>query len=440
MPRFLPALALSLLLAGSMGCAFFVSWPDTTPRTPAEWAAVTRPLDAQGVAHWREAETRILHALEKKHPNPWFRLPEADFQRQVADLDRDLPRLTERQVVLRWKLILASLGDEHTSLWEQETGAERWPVAVGICADGVLVTDASSAYRDLLGARVVAVGGMPIEAFLRRLDAFGAASIPAYGRLRAAERFPFGWLWLNALGQLPAGSQPTIEVVLPDGHCERRTITPVARPARVGWTHLPTNPGLLRYADPDRQYTYRLIEGNRTLYVRYRACENQKGGPSVWRFTGQVERAAAEAHPRRLIVDLRGNEGGNSFLFERMLHWIRATPAFSRPGGLLVLTDAGTFSSAFLNALSLQRAGGRLIGAPSGQPLNAYGDIRFTSLPGLRPVLACSTKTFLSVPGDPAAWHRSLTVDVPVPVTRGDLLGQTDTALVIALKQPCPKE
>ncbi len=356
----------------------------------------------------------------------------------MAALDRDLPRLTERQVVLRWKLILASLGDEHTFLLEQETGDELWPVAVGLCADGVFVTGASSTTRDLLGARVVAVGGLPIEAFLRRLESFEAASVPAYGRLRAAERFPFGWLWLKALGQLPAHSQPTMEVVLPDGQRETRTLTPAARSAQVDWTHLPTNPGLLRHADPDRLYAFRLIEGDRTLYVRYRRCENQKNGPSVWAFTGQVERAAAQAHPQRLIVDLRGNGGGYSALFWRMLHWIRTTPTFSRPGGLLVLTDAGTFSSAFLNALDLQRAGGKIIGTPSGQPLNAYGDIRFTKLPELRPVFACSTKTFLEAPGDPAAWHRSLTVDVPVPVTRGDLFGQTDTALDAALRQPMP--
>ncbi len=438
MSRAFASLVLCALLLPAMGCAFFVSWPDTSPRTPAEWAAVSRPLDAAGVAHWREAGTRILRVLETKHPNPWFRLPEADFQRQVADLDRDLPRLTEQQAVLRWKLILAALGDEHTFLLEQETGDELWPVAVGLCADGVFVTEASSPYRDLLGARVVAVGGMPIEAFLRRLEAFEAASIPAYGRMRAAERFPFGWFWLKALGQLPAHSQPTVEVVLPDGQRETRTLTPVARPAQVDWIHLPANPGLLRHADPDRLYAFRLIEGDRTLYVRYRRCENQKDGPSVWAFTGQVERGAAQAHPRRLIVDLRGNGGGRNYLLWRMLHWIRATPAFSRPGGLLVLTDAGTFSSACLNALDLQRAGGKIIGTPSGQPLNAYGDIRFTKLPGLRPAFACSTKTFLDAPGDPSAWHHSLTVDVPVPVTRGDLFGQTDTALEVALRQPMP--
>lgn len=440
MPRSMPVLALSALLATNMGCAFFISYPDTSLHTQAEAAAVTRPLDAQGVARWREAGQRILRTLQKKHPNPWFRLPEAEFCRQVADLDRDLSGLTERQVVLRWKLICAAMGDEHTSLWEQDTGTERWPVCVKACPAGVFITEAMPNCKDLLGAQVLTVGGQSVEAFLQSLEAFGAAAVPSFARMRAADRFPFGWLWLKELGRLPSGSTPTIDVTWPDGRQETRILTPVTNFGRLPWSRLPPAVGLLRASDPDQLYTFRLIEENRTLYIRYRRCQNQKGGESVWSFTGRVEKAAAAAQPRRVIVDLRGNGGGNSVLLWRMIHWIHRTPAFSKPGGLLVLTDAETFSSAFINARELQQTGGLVIGSEPGQPVNAYGDIRFTKLPGLRPAFGCSTKAFIYDPGDVAAWHHSLRVDVPVAETREDILGLTDSTLAAALHTPLPEK
>ncbi|HEX4845357.1 MAG TPA: hypothetical protein VFV26_04005 [Geothrix sp.] len=89
-------------------------------------------------------------------------------------------------------------------------------------------------------------------------------------------------------------------------------------------------------------------------------------------------------------------------------------------------------------AQNLQRAGGRVMGAEPGQALNAYGQIHFTELPGLRPVFACSSKAFMFEPGDPTGWNHSLRVDVPIAATREDILGQADSILAAALDTPFP--
>lgn len=439
MRRRASALASLLPVLGLTGCLFFASPPDTRLRTTEEAAAVTALLDEAGVARWREAGRLMTAALEKQHPNPWFHLAKADFNHQVEVLDRDLSHLTERQAILRWKLIFAALGDEHTSLWELSSYIETWPIQVRALPSGLYVTAAGDGFQEFLGARVVKVSGQSIEAFMASVKPLINAAVPSHSTAVAARNFPYAWVWLKDLGRLPAGAPPTLEVAWPDGRTELRTI-PTLASGRVRWTSLEPAAPLLRNVDSKRYYTHRLIEDGRTLYLRYRVCHNQPGEESVWAFTGRVQQETKKAPVERALVDLRGNGGGNSPLFWRMERWLRKHPAFSRPGGLLVLTDSGTFSSGFMAARNLQQAGGRVLGSEPGQPLNAYGQIRFTALPGLRPAFACSSKAFMYEPGNPAAWNRSLKVDIALDETPEDILGQTDSVLAAALRTAFPEK
>ncbi len=430
-------LGLGLYALGLTGCMFFTSPPNTALRTKTEAIAVTVPLDEAGVARWREAGLRMAQDLVKTHPNPWFRVSKEEFHRQATALDRDLPLLNERQIVLRWKLIFAALGDEHTGLWEQSTSTQLWPVLVRIVPAGVFITDAGQGFENLVGGRILKVGGQPVETFIEALKPFSTAAVDSHGTALAAERFPYGWIWLKETGRLPSGFTPSVEVELVDGHIETRNM-PLLDRTEVKWTSLKPPAPLLRNIDPQRFYAHRLIENDRTLYIRYRSCRNQPGQESVWAFTGRVQQAVKSAPVERAVVDLRGNGGGNSLLFWRMERWIRRHPAFSRPRGLLVLTDSSTFSSGFMAARNLQSAGGQVVGSEPGQSLNHYGQIRFTELAGLRPAFACSTKAFQYEPGDPTAWKRSLKVDVPLAESREDVLGITDSVLSAALASPFP--
>lgn len=439
MSRLVSTLALVLTAFGLTGCVFFASLPDTSLKTRAEAEAIVQPLDEAGVARWREAGRRIAHVLAKKHPNPWFRLSEAEFRLQVEGLDRDLPRLSERQAILRWMLIFAALGDEHTCLWEQSTSTQLWPIHIRVAPSGVFISHADQRFKDLRGARIVNVGGQPVEAYLESLEAFQSAPVPSHRAHRAAQSFPYGWIYLKDTGRLPSGVRPELDVEHADGRREIREMPTLDREG-VSWTSLHPPIPLLRNADPSRFYTHRLIEEGRTLYIRYRSCRNQAGQESVWAFTGRVQQEAKAAPVERAVVDLRGNGGGNGLLFWRMERWLSKHPAFSRPGGLLVLTDSETFSSAFMAARNLQRAGGRVIGAEPGQPVNHYGQIHFTEIPGLRPAFACATKAFLFDPGDPTAWNRSLKVDLPLDETRADVLGMADSVLAAALGTPFPSK
>jgi hypothetical protein len=94
------------------------------------------------------------------------------------------------------------------------------------------------------------------------------------------------------------------------------------------------------------------------------------------------ERAAAlaqlldESHARRLVIDLRRNQGGDLTRFRRLLlPIIKARPAINRKGGLFAITGPGTFSAATVNALDLRNeANAIIVGSPTGMRPNHYGE------------------------------------------------------------------
>jgi hypothetical protein len=94
------------------------------------------------------------------------------------------------------------------------------------------------------------------------------------------------------------------------------------------------------------------------------------------------DRAAAlarlldETHARRLVIDLRRNQGGDMEQFRRLLlPIIKARAAINRKGGLFVITGPGTFSAATVNALDLRnQANAILAGAPTGMRPTHYGE------------------------------------------------------------------
>ena len=92
--------------------------------------------------------------------------------------------------------------------------------------------------------------------------------------------------------------------------------------------------------------------------------------------TAALARLLDESHARRLVIDLRRNQGGDFDQFRRLLlPIIKARAAINRKGGLFVITGPGTFSAATVNALDLRNeANAILVGAPTGMRPNHYGE------------------------------------------------------------------
>lgn len=130
------------------------------------------PQEAR-VHRWRADLETFSSRHSKEHPAPFRVLPQGEFQRRVAALQRDLPFLKDHQIAARWLALVAALGDEHTEVdFSKEFGALTLSVELQTYADGTFIVGAEPLCEDLLGARLDRLEGRPLAELRRALKPY----------------------------------------------------------------------------------------------------------------------------------------------------------------------------------------------------------------------------------------------------------------------------
>ncbi len=426
-------LSLLLLLLLHSACAFFVRWPEV--KAPAVFTSRDRLGEASRVRAWQEDTDAVRERLLSKHPNPFFKGTREAFESEYRRLRTEIPTLEDRRIVLRWMQWVRLLGDEHTFVeapWVHREGA-HYPFLLadfeGVATVSQLGADLGKDQEDLFGCALVAVEGVPVEKLLEACAPGGAASHPAFRRRRALNSWHAGGAL--DLGLLP--DKPTWSCTFrnPQGEVLAREL---ARPkgGEPVWRGPTRTEVPLRHRHPGKVAFLEWLPG--AAYLRYRSCEAHT--PSLMDLLGEVDAQREAKGASRLVVDLRGNGGGNSGYHWRFQRALASHPQFSKPGNLVVLTDVGTFSSGFLLAWHLKhQAHARILGETSGQPVNAYGDIRFHTLRHTRAAqVGISSKAFFYKVGTPMDFHRFLEPEVRVTLPMRAWLRGEDPVLEAALR------
>lgn len=333
---------------------------------------------------WREDLRYLAAELPRRHVNAFHTITRERFADEAARLEAAIPRLSNDEVVVALMRTVAFVGDGHTHL-DLPPGFPRYPIELHWFGEELRVVAAGDPYHAVVGARVVGIGTVPLAELMERTTRLVPRG-ETEGRTRhtAALQLTSPEV-LHGLGVI--ADRERAPFVLENAAGERVTVT--LSPVRLGdfssWRVVggETPPLYLRrLIEP--WWTEFLPEAQ-TVYFSF------NGYPPEAEFR---ERAAAlarlldESRARRLVIDLRRNQGGDFQRFRAfLLPIIEARLAINRAGGLFVITGPGTFSAAGVAALDLrQRAHAILVGAPAGIRPNHYGDHGDFRLPnsGLR--------------------------------------------------------
>ena len=357
--------------------------------------------------------------------------PPVTFDAAIASLKADIPKISDDEISLRLMELVASAHVAHNGVTSPGKDFDpHLPLRFYWYTDGLAVDAASQEYADALGARVVKIGDDTPEQLLAKFapyinyenDSWLRFRVTQYLREEAVLRHfeligPDGRvaITLEKPGQLPF----TVSVGLADS---MPTLIGLAR-----GLHLPTP---LYWSHPKQYYWYQYMEDSQTLYIQYTQCENDPK-LSFKDFTEQVL-AEADAHPvKRVVIDLRFNGGGKSWVIDPLMSGL-ASRAKSI-GHPYVLIGPGTFSSALLNAIDLhEKLKATLVGEPTGGSLNIYGEVGYFVLPNSKIVINYTTKYFEKKNAAPTA----LKPDILAPHTLVDDLAGRDAALEAAIAAP----
>jgi hypothetical protein len=321
---------------------------------------------------WRADLSYLTAELSSRHANAFHTIKREAFAGEVASLDAAIPRMNSDEVLVRFMALVALIGDGHTHL-DLPPSFLRYPVELQWFGDELRVIAAATPYHSAVGARLLAIGSTPIHDVIE----FGKQLVPRGendGRtLLTATMQLTSPAVLHGLGLITDRNNAPFALELITG--ERVTIT--LSPAPFGdfsdWRMVAgENPPLYLRRLTEPWWTESLHD-SQTVYFSF----NRYPPDAEFR-----ERAAAlgklldDSHTRRLVIDVRRNQGGDFEQFRRLLlPIIRSRAAINRKEGLFVITGPGTFSAATVNALDLRnQANAILVGAPTGMRPGHYGE------------------------------------------------------------------
>lgn len=369
-------------------------------------------LTPQKAAAWREDLHTLASELPRLHKNPFYRASREDFDRAVEALEARIPRLERHQVIVGFTRLVAMLNDAHTTLavGDSQVGFHALPLRLYFFSDGLFIRAAAPEYRDLVGARVIQIGQVTSNVALDSM-ASAISHENMFWVKQLAPRFLAMPEVLDAFG-ISSGVDQVSMVVEQKG--QRRTVAVKPAPGPIaadlhstttpaGWVDMadgaPAGPPLWQRR-PDEIYWREYVADSHTLYICYRAVADRQAQSNEVFFQSAFA-FADSARVEHVILDLRENGGGNGFLNRNVVRAILAHPDLDRADRLFVIIGRATFSAGLQLVNDLQYlTNATLVGEPTGNAPNQFGDTRTLVLPRSRIVVHVSSR-----------WHQGRTTN-----------------------------
>jgi tetratricopeptide (TPR) repeat protein len=355
-------------------------------RDSARFRALFGPSDVDGLSRdegWR-ADLRYLGREIKRRA---YRSTESVDER-VDRLVHEVPELTDAQVLVEIAALLRTLGDGHARVFapdDREDLLLALPLEFYVFEDGLFVTATAAGDDRLLGAQVLAFDGQPTERVMAAVDRIVARD-NEHGVCAVAPWWLVRTPVLHALGLTREPSVvvlsvrlladgTTVDVEVPARPAPASIAQPV--PAPPDWRVLPeSRPGplplYLRNSGVNYWFSHQSAE--RLTYFQFNSVADDPDEP-LKAFTERLFGSLAAADCDRLVMDLRWNGGGNTFLTLPLLHRLIGCERINRPGGLFVVIGRRTFSAAqnFTTMVS-NHTHALFVGEPTGSRPNFVGE------------------------------------------------------------------
>ena len=391
--------------------------------------------------------------IQQRHPDPYRMFSKAQFEVEVERMVGRSGDVTEAQAFVETSRLIGMLCDGHSWVSIDDDSmlfSRAIPVRFWAFSDGLHVRAAAPSHAELLGATVLAIHGVPIERAWEQIrDAAGGGGRLATVRAQVYAAIPE---FLHAIGLADNDQEIVLELRLADGTQVRRTLRATsyenfsevwntshrwAMPA--GWVG---PAGALRagwYANRDKVFWSETLDGGKTLYLAFNQASTDPDNPwdpKVDQYRPFVKEAFARAREEgveRVIIDLRNNNGGNSALWQPLVHQIIRTEKLYLPGHLFVVIGRLTESAAVAWAARIEmNAPALFVGEPTVNPPNFANDPagwrrEAYHLPGSAVNFrVANTMEHWSDDGDK---RRAIYPDIPVAMSWTDFASSRDPSL-----------
>jgi tetratricopeptide (TPR) repeat protein len=369
-------------------------------------------------------------AAEFRRTNPQGAPIDPEFFAQQKALKAAVPKLDDQQIVAGMGRMMATLQRGHTALWLGDPSApskldyRQMPIRLYIFPEGIFITKGRQGHEDLAGAQVLKFGRIDAAEMLRRVTGMQSRA-SVMESLWVSPDLLIEPGVLKGLGGAERTDQAELTLKMPDGSTAVKTLG-VAPPERAKLDPPPGVKAPLFLRDTRRAHWLEPVPAHDAIYAQVNSITDDPD-ETIDQFGLHLRNAIADKKPHNLIVDLRHNNGGNTFHYIELL---RTLIAFStvEDHKVYVLIGRDVYSAAGNLSTDIERLVKPVfVGEPTGCTGNQWGDESMFVLPysGLTGAFA-GARWQLSHPWDE---RRSIVPQVPVQLTAASYFRGEDPAL-----------
>lgn len=376
------------------------------------------PVVPDGVSRvegWRIDLAYLDRRMRETHYDLFCNISEEAWADALDAIRSNIDSTSDDDIIVDLMQLFVEIGDGHTCVFPPVADG-TWhalPLDFYVFSDGVFVRKADGRYADVVGKRVVSLGGVPVDEVLE-----WCASVTQRDNTQQIK-------WLAPLHMTVTETLKHLGVIDDVGHVDLVVADAAGKESAVRVESVPLDheifnrrfdnvvtmrdhapgprPLWATYADQDTvHYAFQYLPDDDLVYFYFDSVRDADHGESLAEFSRRMHAFMREKGVGTLVIDVRLNHGGNNFLAKPVFYDLIRDDALSDFGSLYVIIGRETFSACqnFVNWID-RDLHPVFVGEPTGSKPNFVGEHNLIVLPysGLR------------VSGSSRYWQDSLSED-----------------------------
>ncbi|MBU1311327.1 MAG: peptidase S41 [Gammaproteobacteria bacterium] len=346
----------------------------------ALFSAASPALSVQQQNAWREDILSFQAQIKTHHIAAFHHISEAEFDQQIDTLWSQLAALNEAQIETELMRISRSIGDAHTAYNLMSGPHRHYPLRFKFFAGELRVIDTIAAYQHLLGAKLIAINGIPLAQLQQQLK-------PYVNYVENQYSFNVAFAFQITINKFLYGTGVSRQLdraefsFSSDSGSSSVTLDTVTMQqfGSLSSAYSMTTPQLSLTSTGIAGLQFSMLTAYDTVYLDF----NYYPEPAaVQQHCLALQQSIKQSQLAHLVIDLRGNMGGNFYSGLALSSCLSELDQFDWLNGIYVMIDGATQSAAMANASQFkQLLNATLVGQPSGADPNHYMETRRLSLP-----------------------------------------------------------
>ncbi len=344
-------------------------------------------------AQWIDDLDALQKQVHDNYPFLFKKIDQTTWDAEVAKLRAQIPSLASHEVKIGLTRMVSLFEYGHTQVPFSSIAEDAvLPVNLYHFEDGIFIEGVQKEHQNLLGAKLIKVGGMPVEDALKAIRPVVPVENDSYFKAYGL-RFLTVPAVLHAQKVTPELSSNVTVTLEKEGKVFEHTFTAVPLKTlsrNYGFT-IPTEtwvsarkqdttPLYLKELN-EKLYFFEYLPNTKTLYVRQSSVFNDEK-ETLADFYKRLF-AFIDSHDiEKLVYDVRLNGGGNNYNNKALIKGLMARPHINKRGSFFYIIGRNTFSACQNLTNEIENyTEAILVGEPTAENKNFYGDARRVTLP-----------------------------------------------------------